>query len=112
MDLCFTSFLSPSLDLPCRSLGGPRWGTSSATTKGCFAAELVTRLQSSAVSGVGLEIVIILLLVLANGVFAMSEIAVVAARKIRLQQRADEGDDRAKAALALAHDPKDRKSVV
>ena len=35
----------------------------------------------------------------------MSEIAVVAARKVRLQQRADEGDDRARAALALAHDP-------
>ena len=35
----------------------------------------------------------------------MSEIAVVAARKVRLQQRAEEGDDRARAALALAHDP-------
>lgn len=35
----------------------------------------------------------------------MSEIAVVAARKVRLQQRADEGDERAKAALTLAHDP-------
>jgi putative hemolysin len=35
----------------------------------------------------------------------MSEIAVVAARKVRLQQRADEGDERAKTALALAHDP-------
>jgi putative hemolysin len=35
----------------------------------------------------------------------MSEIAVVAARKVRLQQRADEGDERAKTALELAHDP-------
>ena len=35
----------------------------------------------------------------------MSEIAVVAARKVRLQQRADDGDERAKTALALAHDP-------
>ena len=35
----------------------------------------------------------------------MSEIAVVAARKVRLQQRADEGDERARTALALAHDP-------
>jgi putative hemolysin len=42
---------------------------------------------------------------LANGVFAMSEIAVVAARKVRLQQRAEEGDERARTALALAHDP-------
>jgi putative hemolysin len=39
-------------------------------------------------------------LILANGVFAMSEMAVVAARKVRLQQRADDGDERARAALA------------
>jgi putative hemolysin len=45
------------------------------------------------------------LLILANGVFAMSEMAVVAARKVRLQQRADDGDERAKRALALANDP-------
>ena len=51
-------------------------------------------------------------MILANGVFAMSEIAVVAARKVRLQQRADEGDDRAKAALALAHDPNKFLSTV
>jgi putative hemolysin len=54
---------------------------------------------------IGAELLIIFLLVLANGVFAMSEIAVVAARKVRLQQRAEEGDERARAALALAHDP-------
>ena len=35
----------------------------------------------------------------------MSEIAVVAARKVRLKQRAEDGDERAKSALALAHDP-------
>jgi magnesium and cobalt exporter, CNNM family len=35
----------------------------------------------------------------------MSEISIVAARKVRLKQRADEGDERAKTALALAHDP-------
>jgi putative hemolysin len=64
------------------------------------------------VSGVGLEIVIILLLILANGVFAMSEIAVVAARKIRLQQRAEEGDHRAEAALALANAPAQFLSTV
>src|SRR5687768_6229732 len=51
------------------------------------------------------ELVILLLLILANGVFAMSEIAVVAARKIRLQQRAEEGDHRAATALALANAP-------
>jgi putative hemolysin len=61
---------------------------------------------------VWLEIVIILLLVLANGVFAMSEISVVAARKIRLQQRAEEGDHRAKLALDLAHSPEQFLSTV
>jgi putative hemolysin len=42
----------------------------------------------------------------------MSEIAVVAARKVRLQQRADEGDEGAKAALTLAHDPNKFLSTV
>ncbi|MCA1585213.1 MAG: hemolysin family protein [Acidobacteria bacterium] len=51
------------------------------------------------------EIVIIMLLLVANGIFAMSEIAVVAARKVRLRQRAEEGDHRAKAALELAREP-------
>jgi putative hemolysin len=51
-------------------------------------------------------------LILANGVFAMSEIAVVAARKVRLQQRADDGDERARAALALANHPAQFLSTV
>ena len=42
----------------------------------------------------------------------MSEIAVVAARKVRLQQRAEEGDERSKSALALAHDPNKFLSTV
>ena len=46
-----------------------------------------------------------LVLIFANGVFALSEIAVVAARKVRLQQRADDGDERARAALELANHP-------
>jgi putative hemolysin len=54
---------------------------------------------------IGTELLVIFLLILANGVFAMSEISVVAARKVRLQQRAEDGDERAKTALALAHDP-------
>jgi putative hemolysin len=54
---------------------------------------------------VWLELAVILLLVVANGVFAMSEISIVAARKIRLQQRAEQGDQRAQLALALAHKP-------
>ena len=52
-----------------------------------------------------LQIVIILLLILCNGIFAMSELSVVSARKPRLQQMADEGNDGAKVALELANHP-------
>jgi putative hemolysin len=58
------------------------------------------------------EIVVILLLVVANGVFAMSEISVVAARKVRLSQRAEEGDHRARLALDLANAPEQFLSTV
>jgi putative hemolysin len=51
------------------------------------------------------EFVIILLLILINGVLALSEIAIVSARKARLQAQVDDGDVRAKAALALAENP-------
>src|ERR671913_303432 len=62
--------------------------------------------------GVWFEIVVIVLLVLANGIFSMAEIAVVAARKVRLQQRAEEGDRRAKVALDLAQSPAQFLSTV
>jgi putative hemolysin len=44
-------------------------------------------------------------LIILNGVFAMSEIAVVSARKTRLEQWANEGDGKARAALELATAP-------
>jgi putative hemolysin len=52
-----------------------------------------------------MDILIILLLILVNGLFAMSEIAIVSARRIRLQQMAEEGDLGARAALVLAEHP-------
>jgi putative hemolysin len=52
-----------------------------------------------------LEIVIIFLLLVANGVFAMTEIAMVSARKARLRQLANQGNSRARAALELAESP-------
>ena len=52
-----------------------------------------------------LEIALIFVLLVANGVFAMSEIAVVSSRRARLQRRADAGDAGARRALALAQDP-------
>ena len=51
------------------------------------------------------EILIIFLLLLANGVFAMTEIAVVSSRKARLKKAADEGSLRARAALELVEEP-------
>jgi putative hemolysin len=51
------------------------------------------------------EILIIVALVVANGIFALSEAALISARKARLQQRANEGDIRAKLALDLIADP-------
>ena len=52
-----------------------------------------------------LEILVILLLFVANGVFAMSEMAIISARKARLQERANRGDARARTALELATAP-------
>jgi putative hemolysin len=52
-----------------------------------------------------LEILFILLLIVANGIFSMSELAIVSSRKVRLEQWAKEGNRRAKAALKLANNP-------
>ena len=52
-----------------------------------------------------LEISIIALLVLLNGWFAMSEFAVVSARRARLEARAAEGSTGARVALELAENP-------
>jgi putative hemolysin len=52
-----------------------------------------------------LEIIIIILLIIANGIFSMAEMAVVSARKALLKQRADEGDTGARAALELTKEP-------
>jgi putative hemolysin len=54
---------------------------------------------------IALELLLILLLVIANGVFALSEIALVSARRARLQQRAEQGDAGAQTALDLAREP-------
>lgn len=52
-----------------------------------------------------MEIILLLALIVLNGVFAMSEMAVVSSRKARLQQWAEEGQGRAQAALDLANEP-------
>lgn len=52
-----------------------------------------------------LHLAVILLLMLLNGLFAMAEMAMVAARKARLQHAADRGRDGARIALELQQDP-------
>ena len=56
-------------------------------------------------SGYILEILILIVLLLINGIFVMSEMAVISSRKARLQQLANEGSKRAAAALELAQNP-------
>jgi putative hemolysin len=51
------------------------------------------------------ELFIILVLILLNGVFAAAETSLIAARKGRIDQRAAEGDRRARRALELSHNP-------
>ncbi|MCO6415846.1 hemolysin family protein [Siccirubricoccus sp. KC 17139] len=52
-----------------------------------------------------LEIAVVLVLVVLNGVFSLSELAVISARRPRLRAMADAGRPGAAAALALAEDP-------
>lgn len=58
------------------------------------------------------EIALILLLIIANGVFSGSEIAVVSARKVRLEQMSGQGNLKARLALKLANSPNNFLSTV
>ena len=51
------------------------------------------------------EVFILLALIFVNALFVMSEIALVSARKGRLESMANKGDDKAKAALDLTTNP-------
>lgn len=55
--------------------------------------------------GVAIEILFVLVLVLFNGLFAMSEAALISARSARLQEMAGNGDVRAQAASDLIDEP-------
>jgi putative hemolysin len=52
-----------------------------------------------------IEFGLVILLILANGIFSMAETAIVSARRSRLQHRVAEGDTAAAKALALSDDP-------
>ncbi|ESU20896.1 hypothetical protein FCR2A7T_12160 [Flavobacterium cauense R2A-7] len=59
-----------------------------------------------------MEILIIFFLIVLNGVFSMSEIALISARKNRLESAAKKGNTSAKAALDLANSPNKFLSTV
>lgn len=59
-----------------------------------------------------MEILILFVLILINGIFSMSEIALVSARKARLEAEARRGNSKAAAALALAKSPNTFLSTV
>lgn len=52
-----------------------------------------------------MDIALLIALILLNGIFAMSEIALVTARKSRLQRLADDGDRAARSAIRLGDNP-------
>ncbi|MGE4368463.1 MAG: hemolysin family protein [Burkholderiaceae bacterium] len=59
-----------------------------------------------------MDVALLIFLILLNGVFAMSEIALVTARKSRLQRLADEGDKSAIIAMRLGEEPTQFLSTV
>lgn len=63
-------------------------------------------------SSFAFEALLIILLIIANGVFSMSELAIVSARKVRLEQWAKEGNTKARAALRLISSPNNFLSTV
>lgn len=63
-------------------------------------------------SSVLIDLACLLALILANGIFAMSEMAIVSARKVRLERASKQGDRGAKAALRLANNPNQILSTV
>ena len=60
----------------------------------------------------GLELTLLLMMIALNGVFAMSEIAIVSARRTYLQKLEQQGHSGASAALELAQRPSDLLSTV
>ncbi len=59
-----------------------------------------------------MDIALLLFLILLNGVFAMSEIAVISSRKSRLQRLAEDGSPGAHSALALHNEPSNFLSTI
>lgn len=59
-----------------------------------------------------ISIIIILILIVANGIFSMTEIAIVTSRKARLEKLEEDGNKKAKLALKLAENPNQLLSTI
>ncbi len=94
------------MSLPLRRASNPFGSTSPKSPRNnlCAApkAGYSPRLKMSQIT---FELILIAVLLVANGIFAMAEIALVSARKARLKTLADEGASGAKLALDLANSP-------
>ena len=56
-------------------------------------------------SDIGIEILIVVILIILNGLFSMTELAIINARKGLLEEKAEEGNLGARMAIELAEDP-------
>jgi putative hemolysin len=63
-------------------------------------------------SGIVAELIIIAILLVLNGIFSMSELAIVASKRVRLERQAERGNAGARAALGLASNPGEFLSTV
>lgn len=63
-------------------------------------------------SDIGIEILIVVILIILNGLFSMTELAVINARKGLLEEKAEAGNRGARMAIKLAEDPNEMFSTI
>ena len=63
-------------------------------------------------SDIGIEILIVVILIILNGLFSMTELAIINARKGLLEEKAEAGNLGARMAIKLAEDPNEMFSTI
>ena len=63
-------------------------------------------------SDIGIEILIVVILIILNGLFSMTELAIINARKGLLEEKAEAGNRGARMAIKLAEDPNEMFSTI
>ncbi|MDU1334536.1 MAG: hemolysin family protein, partial [Veillonella sp.] len=63
-------------------------------------------------SDLTLDFIIIIVLIIANGLFSMTELAIVNAKKRKLEELAESGNERAKTAFELSENPNEMFSTI